>query len=181
MLATAGVLNERGYHSMNMDDVAARLDLTKATLYHYFSSKEDLVSECLSFVGNEVNERLARLAEQTAADSPTDRLRALLGEQLTILLQDYPEAGRLFVQPLDWPAGQRQLVRRLRNQHDQFFREVIQDGIDSGEFHDIDSNIVRHCIHGAVNYVPVWAQSHKRGELKAISEQVVDHLLKLVH
>jgi AcrR family transcriptional regulator len=180
LLATASVLYERGYHAMSMDDVAAQLDLTKATLYHYFHSKEDLVSECLTFVGNEVNERLAKLADETAGESPTNRLRALLHEQLTILLLDYPEAGRLFVQPLDWPAGQRQLVRKLRDEHDRFFRDVIADGIRSGDFRDIDSTIVRHCIHGAVNYVPVWAQSRRRGDLTAISDQVVDHLLKLV-
>ncbi len=181
LLATASELNERGYHATNMEDVAARMGLTKATLYHYFTSKDVLVAECLSFVGNEVNERLATLATRTAGQSPTERLRALLREQLTILVRDYPEAGRLFTQPLDWPAGHQNLVRRLRDRHDQFLREIIQDGIASGNFRNADATIVGHCIQGAVEHAPEWIRGDPGAEHATVAEQVIDHLLKLVH
>lgn len=180
LLATASVLNERGYHATNMEDVAARMGLTKATLYHYFTSKDILVAECLSFVGSEVNERLTRLTRDMAGDSPFDRMRALLREQLTILVLDYPEAGRLFTQPFDWPPGHRQLVKRLRDQHDQFLREVVRDGIASGDFGDIDATVVCHCVHGAIVHVPEWLRGDADADPVTVNEQVVHHLLKLV-
>jgi AcrR family transcriptional regulator len=41
LAVTARELTERGYHHMSLEDVASALDLTKASLYHYFDSKEE--------------------------------------------------------------------------------------------------------------------------------------------
>jgi AcrR family transcriptional regulator len=37
------LLREHGYLGLNLDEVAERVEYSKATLYHHFSSKEDLV------------------------------------------------------------------------------------------------------------------------------------------
>jgi AcrR family transcriptional regulator len=41
--ATQALMAEQGYSQMSMDDVAARLGVSKATLYQHFPSKEELV------------------------------------------------------------------------------------------------------------------------------------------
>ena len=56
--AAADVLAERGYHDTSLDEIADRLDLAKATLYHYFPSKESLVMACMEAVGTEVIQQL---------------------------------------------------------------------------------------------------------------------------
>lgn len=40
--AALGVFSEKGYHEATMDDVAERLGVSKAALYQYFKSKEEL-------------------------------------------------------------------------------------------------------------------------------------------
>ncbi|MEM9015773.1 MAG: helix-turn-helix domain-containing protein, partial [Verrucomicrobiota bacterium] len=37
------LLLDRGYLGLNLDELADRVEYSKATLYHHFSSKEDLV------------------------------------------------------------------------------------------------------------------------------------------
>ncbi|WP_131816252.1 TetR/AcrR family transcriptional regulator, partial [Mycolicibacterium porcinum] len=41
------ILTESGYQGMSLEDVAEQTDIAKATLYHYFSSKDALVSAAL--------------------------------------------------------------------------------------------------------------------------------------
>lgn len=180
LMAAASVLNESGYHAMSMDDVASRLDLTKATLYHYFSSKDDLVAASLSTVASEVNDRLQTIARSGEYDSAGRRLRELLMAQLTILLKDYPEAGHLFVQTVELPVALAELMRSLRKAHDDVFRRVIEDGVRSGEFRDVDVRTVRQCIHGAINYVPVWTHGMSMETSMKSARSVVDHLMRML-
>jgi AcrR family transcriptional regulator len=42
--ATHQLLTERGYAAMSMDDLAARVGVSKPTLYNQFPTKEDLIA-----------------------------------------------------------------------------------------------------------------------------------------
>lgn len=177
LTAAADVLAERGYHGMSLDEIAERLDLTKATLYHYFPSKEALVSACLEAIATRSNERLAEVAagsEGTAAE----RLQRLIVTQLVIIVRDQPQMARMFLQPMDWPESYRQRTKALRRQHDEIFRSVVRDGIASGEF-DVDETIAMHNLHGAMNYVPVWFRSKRKKDVEETAARVAENLLRL--
>jgi AcrR family transcriptional regulator len=180
LMAAAEVLNRDGYHAMSLDDVAEKMDLTKATLYHYFGGKDELVAACLTLVANEVTERLRRCTEETADLTAAERLRRLLAEQLTILLIDYPEAARPFSQQLDWPPEHSKLLRSLRQKHDELFRSIVTAGVETGEFGNVDPNIALHCIYGAMNYAPVWVRSKSRAATKRVIDGICDAQLKML-
>jgi len=154
--AAAGVFGEMGYHRTSLEDIAEHLDLTRASLYHYFPSKDALLSACLEFGASEAISRLAEVAAESGELTPTDRLRRLIQAQLTIITSDAPELSRLFLSAMDWPEMFREQARGLRDQHDSFFRAAIEDGVKSGDFTCPDPNAARHCLHGAMNYAPVW-------------------------
>src|SRR6202047_2544195 len=44
--AAAREFNRRGYHNTSLDDIAARLEVTKPTVYYYVTSKEQLLFQC---------------------------------------------------------------------------------------------------------------------------------------
>jgi AcrR family transcriptional regulator len=180
LMATAEVLNRDGYHAMSLEDVAEKVDLTKATLYHYFGGKDELISACLALVGREVNDRLAKLAVENESLTATESLRSLLSEQLTILLIDYPDAARLFAQPHNWPVEHSKQVRSLREQHDAVFRTVLNAGVESGEFKTPDPNAALHIIYGAINYAPVWVRNRSRAATRRVIESMCDALMRIV-
>ena len=39
-----------GFKSITMDDIACEMCISKKTIYKYFSSKEELVSECVNYL-----------------------------------------------------------------------------------------------------------------------------------
>ena len=48
VLSTAAqMFNERGFHATSLDDVAARLGVSKPTLYYYVRSKDQILLECV--------------------------------------------------------------------------------------------------------------------------------------
>lgn len=178
--AAAVVFAEMGYHRSSLEDIADRLDLTRASLYHYFPGKDALLAECLEFGAAEAISELERVAEETR-DEPSDvRLRQLIRTQLLVITRDAPELSRLFVSTMDWPEGFRSQVRRLRERHDAYFRAVITAGVEDGTLQCANPEIARHCLHGAINYVPVWLRP-KAGTAayNASVNELVDTVMEL--
>jgi TetR/AcrR family transcriptional regulator of autoinduction and epiphytic fitness len=165
--AAAQVLADTGYHALSMEKVADVLDLSKASLYHYFPSKDALVDAAISEIADETIERLSQQAN--AGHSSTERLGLLIADQLRILLFDYPEVAQLFAEHSDWPEVHRAQAKSMRLRHDRLFRTVVEEGIAAGEFRPPSPDTALHCLHGALNYAAVWARN-KRDREQQITE-----------
>ncbi len=75
--AGAQLFNERGFHATSLDDIAARLGVSKPTLYYYVKNKDQILIECVR-QGLEMTHRghrgLARRGRP--GDRPADGLHA---------------------------------------------------------------------------------------------------------
>lgn len=178
--AAAELFGERGYDSVSLDDVADRLDLTKGSLYYYFSSKDELGTAAIETLGAEWTSRLEELLERTDG-SPGSRLRALIREHLTIAVHDYPAALRLFLIPREWPDTQRERIKELRQRHDTLFRGLIEEGIRTGELEAVGVGTTLQCMHAAMSQAPSWCAGLPEREQRATVEEITETLLKMVH
>lgn len=151
---TAAVIAEKGYHGMALEDVAERLDLAKASLYHYFPGKEELAFACLKTCADFVSRSLREVAAEPGR--PIERLRRLISTQLTLTTRDYPEMSYLFLHPLDWPQEIRLELRHWRDEHNAIFADVIREAVEVGEIQPLDERISRRCLYGALNHAPLW-------------------------
>ncbi len=55
-----------GFHQTTTDDICHEASITPGGLYHYFRSKEDVISAVIAASAREAVDRLAHLAEQSA-------------------------------------------------------------------------------------------------------------------
>ena len=175
----ADVVAERGYQSASLDEVAERLDLAKASLYYYFDSKQDLVAACLDTAAAEVERRLQAIVEE--GGTPTETLRRLIIEQQIFTTQDRPELSRLFLRHLEWPPPLLDRIHEWLVRHDQIWKDIIEAGIRSGEFSTtVDPTIVRHCIHGALDFVPFWYHPEGKYPPEELFEHVAETVLQML-
>jgi AcrR family transcriptional regulator len=171
----AQVLSEKGYYNTSLEEIAERLDLAKASLYHYFDSKEALLTAAL---GSEAEEAIRRLTAIAREPGPApDRLRRLIIEQLQIITVEYPELSRLFLAHLEWPSEVRERIADWHARHDTIFRAVIAEGVKAGELADIDESVVRHNLTGALNFVPFWFNPEGRLPDQEAFDRVADSVL----
>jgi AcrR family transcriptional regulator len=171
----AEVLSEKGYYNTSLEEIAERLDLAKASLYHYFDSKEALLTASLGAVADEAIRRLTAIAEEPGP-APA-RLRRLIIEQLQIITVEFPELSRLFIAHLEWPAEVREKITDWHAQHDAIFRKVIAEGVKAGELADIDIAVVRHNLTGALNFVPFWFKPEGNLSDREAFDRVADSVL----
>ncbi len=171
------LLSERGYAATNLDNIAEVLDLSKASLYHYFPSKEHLILSCLDRIGSETRKHLAAAADTSL--SPPLRLHAAVRAQVLVLTRDESAGASLFLQDLGLPEAARQRLRALVDQHDRLFRSIIDEGMRSGEFRVADPRVARLLMHGAVNFIPSWYQNTRRMSPENLADIVADMVLQL--
>jgi AcrR family transcriptional regulator len=168
-------IGRRGHANTSLDVIAERLDVTKASLYYYFDSKEALLRACLELVARQ---SITAIEEAAAAGGrPFERLRGLVVTQLRYLLT-YPEIARLFVDESSWPEALEGQIRSWRERHARPFRATIDEGVAVGDFDVADPAIAHLCLMGAMNSVLSWPR--RRRPTDAYLAQVADELMRLV-
>jgi AcrR family transcriptional regulator len=177
MQTAARVVAERGYHATSLEDIAEEMDVAKATLYHYFSSKEELFRACLENISAEVFARMEAVAAQPG--TATERLHRLVTEQVLILTHDYSAFAPLFLHPIQWPDGLLTAVRRGREHNNELFVRVIKDGVAGGEFAVSDPMVARQLMHGALNHIPDWYRPRQRLQPQRLADFVADQVVLL--
>lgn len=143
VIVKAAVRNftDRGYHGTSMRDIARSADVTVASIYHHFGSKQDILLELMVTTMSDLisSTRSALLA---AGATPAEQLDALVRAWVIFHTTRQPEAliGASELRSLD-RLGLR-LVVTLRDEQERMFRDVIERGVAEGAFktpHPLDA------------------------------------------
>jgi TetR/AcrR family transcriptional regulator, regulator of autoinduction and epiphytic fitness len=173
------ILSASGYQGMSLEEVAEKTDIAKATLYHYFASKDDLVAAALEVLTQEVLRRLTARQEAVGEVPAPEMLRALIDEQILILTETAPEVAAVFSWPRAWPEAFEEPMKDMRRRHDAVFRRVIERGMAEGAFTCANVNIALQCMHGILNQSSVWVPHVGAEEREQVRLGVVDCALRL--
>ena len=144
--ATAAQLAEGGLATTTLDRVGERVGLSKAALYYYVDSRDELLALLLDRLLAGMRADAEARAGQNA--SPIERLRAFLSahtEQAALL----PE-GQLAVSNVDALAATPETARSL-HAHELVARGFVEDAIAAGELRAIDPLIATTVLFGACN------------------------------
>ncbi|NRI65665.1 TetR family transcriptional regulator [Rhodococcus sp. ACPA4] len=126
-------MNERGYHGTSMRDIAAGADLTVASIYHHFKSKQDILQEIMLQALRDAH-GMTRSALLRSGGEPKDQLQALVRAWVMFHTTRREDAlvGATELRSLDEPGHR--LVVALRDEQENIFRDVIERGVEEGAF-----------------------------------------------
>lgn len=122
-----------GYHGTSMRDIAAEADVTVASIYYHFKSKQEILQQIMVGILTDVIGQ-TRSAVLASGGSAQAQLVALVRAWILFHTQRQQEAliGASEIRSLDDEG--RRLVVTLRDEQEALFREVIKRGTDAGEF-----------------------------------------------
>lgn len=150
--AAEAIFTRDGFAGASMRDISVVAGIQKASLYHHFVSKEELLWAVWEKGGLEL---LARL--QDAIDLETDpwkRMEAACAAHVAGLL-DWRRANQiLFVMPpWQYPEGIRDRVIALRDRYEAVFVALVDD---LPVRTDVDRRYLRLAIIGALSWSLFW-------------------------
>ena len=129
--AAAQAFGRKGFHATKLEEIAADLNLTKASLYYYFSTKEELLFEVHLLSLQDVLDRVDRIL--ATEKTPIAQLEGVITEHLRVLASDY-EGAFLLQQEYELPANYRAEIVRLRDAYEQRVLEIIREGVRQRQF-----------------------------------------------
>ena len=149
----AHAFNSQGFHATSLDDLAQRLGVTKAALYHYFPSKKALLKACFDEV---MEVGFANLVRATLEGSNgREKLRLALAGYLKDIIDELSVAV-VIIEHNTLSAEDREAVIAERDRYERALRRLVREGIKDGSIVPCDPKLVVFTMLGAVNWVPRW-------------------------
>jgi len=156
-----------------MADIAKAVDLEKASLYHHFQSKQDILLELLDRALFVLSEQMKTVMAQ---DIPSDEklrqaMRAYLrtlgdqGDLVSVLLLEY--------RSLDPEYHNKHIPNR--DKYEKMWRDLIKQGVDDGTFNCKNIPLTARGLLGVLNWTIVWY----RADGKMSIEQIADHFANM--
>jgi len=181
--AAMKVFAKKGIFETKMETVAQKAGIAKGTIYEYFSSKDDLVQTVFNYLLVQMNMHVKQ--SMAIASSPADKLKAGLHAYLDVealglsdvseILPDLWSYGiRLKSSKIDIPFDLRWIYLQYRD----LFSRVLQEGIDKGDFKQIDTKSVSASVVAAADgFYLQWMSDRKNFNMKKAAEDFINTLL----
>jgi len=145
----ARLFGNKGYENTSMRDIAAAVGILPGSLYHHFSSKEELFVAVYSFAVSQSVDAV-KTAIKTRPD-PWVRLEAACIAHMQGLLDKNRFAAVLVTHPS--ASGLPEQVVTLRDSYEAVFKDLIAElPLPAG----IDQRIFRLGLLGAMNWAITW-------------------------
>ncbi len=129
--------SERGFRKTTLDDVAQSADVSKGTLYNYFSSKEEMYDQACDHAFRRWDDWACSRAEKV--EDPREKLRTLARE-LYYYLADHQETKRLLQRDPNLFPIFGELTYRDGGELDtvKMLRSILTSGIKQGIFREME-------------------------------------------
>jgi AcrR family transcriptional regulator len=145
----------KGYHSASLDNVAAELGITKAALYYYFPSKEDLLAAIYIQV---IEAALKGGMAIVDMDLPApEKLRLFITRHIKETIVANISAVSVFLAEENQlsPKNQRK-IRQGKRAYNNLVEGLLKEGMVQGRFRWGDTGFLANAILGMCNSLHRW-------------------------
>ncbi|MGX5656719.1 TetR/AcrR family transcriptional regulator [Geodermatophilus nigrescens] len=147
------VFNERGYDATSMEELAARLGVTKSAIYHHVPSKVELLRMALD---RALDALFAVTAEPGAVTGRAiDRLEHVVRGSVRVLAAELPFVTLLLRVRGNSAVEEAALARR--REFDRVVTDLVRAAEEEGDVRpDVDPAVTSRLLFGTVNSLTEW-------------------------
>lgn len=171
------IFSQKLFHQVAMSEVATASGVGKGTLYLYFESKETLFHEVIKYSYNTYYESLRNCLE--TGKNARDKLKKVMDMQ-----KDFMQSQKKFVYML----AEEKLISSLILEEEAFqyqqkiidlVRQVIDKGIEDGEFKRMDSSLAAKIFMGGV--AALWYGAYVYEGKEGQEQSSVDEIMHIIY
>lgn len=166
----------KGYRSTTLDDVSKEIGITKAALYHYVSSKENLLSKIYIKALESIFENTNKIAEM---DLPPDKkLRFIIRNHVKdIIIKSLATFSVFFSEENQLSETDFKKIQEEKKKYNQILENIIEEGMSLGLFRQTDPRLQAYGILGMCNWIYKW---YKIDQSPYTPDQIADHFINLL-
>jgi AcrR family transcriptional regulator len=159
-----------GYGGATVRDIASGADVTVASVYHHFESKQDMLVQIM-YGAMQDNLVAIRAQKERYDGDPSAQLQHMIGAIVEYHTSHQAEAfvGNSELRSLEEPG--RASVIALRDEEESLFRAVLDQGIEQGVFGISNSVLTTRAILAMASGVAAWYRAGGRIGLKELKDE----------
>lgn len=169
----AKVFDEKGFERCSMADIAKAVGLGRSALYHYFKSKDEILTAIIEAEALEPSHQLETLSAESGL-SATEWLRRAIVDGIVRRLSSGSRFVTLSRLEAQIPDGLRVVYNRSRRQIYDYYVHCLEHGIATGEFRQVDPKIAAFGVLGMANWTSRWYSPQGRNTPEEIAAIIAD-------
>src|SRR6202023_2652540 len=155
METAARLICEKGYEAASVQDIAAGCGLTKAGLYYYIHSKEDLLLEIMSY-GMDIFEEHVLLPVLAIAD-PVERLKACMERNIHLVTEERSKEVTVTPHEHETLTGAaRQQINARKKRYVHFLEASFEEAMREGRIRRVEPRVAAFSFLGMVLWIYKW-------------------------
>lgn len=171
--AAADLFAEQGYHGTGVEELSKKVELGRGALYYHIGTKEKVLAEIcrvnvseMIAIGNEI---------KAGPGSAEQRFREVAARLMRNIADNVPEWTVFFRDYIALKGPRLKEVLGLRGEFEQIVKDLIDEGMESGELRRLDPIAVKGLL-GQFNYSYLWVRSSGRLEPEQIAAVFCDSI-----
>ena len=142
--ASVHLFLKNGFNETSMREIAAAAGIGKSTLYDYYETKDDIL---VSYYQKEIEKTISLAKEVYVQDLKNrEKLTRIMQNHLAYLLKNKKHFWRLSMEAQRLSAESQQKVQVKRYIYQDLLKQIVEDGIQAGEFRSVNAHIVARSI-----------------------------------
>jgi AcrR family transcriptional regulator len=165
-----------GFARTSVQELADASHILKGSVYHYISSKEDLLVEIIE----ETQVESLRLAEEAAARTdlaPLERLAQYVYGQIQYNGQNIERTRVYYSEFNSLPSVDRERLVKGRKRFESIVDDLIREAMADEHETETDSRLLMLCLFGITNWMHVWYRPEGRHSADAIADVFTKYAL----
>ncbi|MBC7382210.1 MAG: TetR/AcrR family transcriptional regulator [Bacteroidia bacterium] len=176
ILNTAALLfKERGYSATSMRDIATKLNIEAASLYHHIKSKEEIL-EIICF--GMADKFITAIAEvNDIYFNAAEKLRMAIKNHVHIITSNQNQSAVFLNEWRSLSPTSLKDFKELRNHYENGFKHIIESGINEDIFDAIDQKFAVLNIMSSVNWINEWYSPTGKMQADEIALKISDFIM----
>ncbi len=170
----ADLFRERGYRATTLDHIAARLRMSKASLYTHFRAKEEMLAAISRQTIQEFTRELGRVLRSDL--SPEAKLRRAVRDHVRFVIANRSFLTVFFSEEANLPPRLARALAAQKDRYDKAVESVVAGGVRRGVFREVSPQLVVFGLLGMINWLYKWY--NPRGRWGA--EEIATAFLSLI-
>lgn len=173
--AAAKLFDEMGYLETSLKDISVAAKLSKGGIYHYFSSKHEILYFVLD---NYMDLLLGGLEDDLKgiADN-SSKIKFVLFRHLSLYNRQVPEAKALLIDSRNLPAKYFRDIAAKEKKYAQIVTDILSNLLD-GSVKPVTSKAISYTLFGMCNAIMYWYDAEGPITLEELSNLCYDIFMK---
>ena len=170
MRTAADLFRERGYRATTLEHIAARMGMSKASLYKYFHAKEEM----LAAISRGTIETFTRELSLVLGSGmpPEDKLRRVVRDHVRFVIANRSFLTVFFSEEANLPPRLARALAAQKDRYDKGVESIVSEGARRGVFRDVPPRLVVFGLLGMLNWLYKWYDPRGRLGVREVAGQL---------